>query len=328
MNKKISANEFRESLDRHASDLKANPWLAQSIIASETEGGAKVKRKWTTSVVLALAMILTLGTVAYGVTSWYRAVSWKGEEQDAGEMSYIEMPEEKVTLTNKMIEYVYSRPDEETVAAWFEDGREMDPWNNMIRPKTKRFRCVEDFQEYMSGVPSMTAPVWYPEGEYESFLAEVYLICNDSGEYELLESGEEGPIHYNHYRLDDADAVPFEYSVSITLKDGRSYTIQSSLATNEPKYAAYLAEGETVETINVKGMDEALLFHNRKPEDCDIIMRRKLEKPVSWKQVASVVDGKERQSGTMDEEYIYIWSWEAKKDPYKLMKFFNGDDGE
>ena len=44
MNKKISAEEFRESLDRHASDLKANLLLAQSIIASEAEEKGTMKR--------------------------------------------------------------------------------------------------------------------------------------------------------------------------------------------------------------------------------------------------------------------------------------------
>ena len=77
MNKKISADEFRESLDRYASDLKANLLLAQSIIASEAEGEGKMKRKWIKSLVLALAMILTLGTVAYGVTSMFRIVNWQ-----------------------------------------------------------------------------------------------------------------------------------------------------------------------------------------------------------------------------------------------------------
>lgn len=81
MNKKISADEFRESLDRYASDLKANLLLAQSIIASEAEGEGKMKRKWIKSLVLALATILTLGTVAYGVTSLYRTVNWKGETE-------------------------------------------------------------------------------------------------------------------------------------------------------------------------------------------------------------------------------------------------------
>ena len=52
MNKKISANEFRESLDRHASYLKANPWLAQGIIAS-----ASVMISDTAAVIVGIAIM-------------------------------------------------------------------------------------------------------------------------------------------------------------------------------------------------------------------------------------------------------------------------------
>ena len=90
MNKKISADEFRESLDRYASDLKANLLLAQSIIASEAEEKGTMKRKWTKSLVLALALILTLGTVAYGVTSLYRTVNWKGETEASAQEPVID----------------------------------------------------------------------------------------------------------------------------------------------------------------------------------------------------------------------------------------------
>ena len=59
---------------------------------------------------------------------------------------------------------------------------------------------MEDFLEYMSGVETLTAPSWLPEGEYESFRAEVYFACRGSGDYELIESGKRGPMGYNRFR--------------------------------------------------------------------------------------------------------------------------------
>ena len=327
MNKKISANEFRESLDRHASCLKANPWLAQGIIASEMKGETKVKRKLTTSVIIALLMILTLGTAAYGVTSLYRSVNWQGEEKDAGESTYLSMPEENVPLYDKMMDLIDNMPEDETVGAWFEDGRDPDPWNCILKPKTKSFRCIEDFVEYMSGVPTMTAPVWFPKGEYESFYATVKMICGEAGEYELLESGEKDSIHYVRYRLDDEYEVPFEYTAYIDMVGGKSYCIESSLWTEEKKEAGYLDEKETVEKITVKGMDEALLFHNRRSEECDMTMRRKLDEPVRWKQIPGIGQT-EGKSGYLYEEYISVWAWRNDNCKDELVKLFNGDDGE
>ena len=123
MNKKISANELRESLDRHASYLKANPWLAQGIIASEMKGETKVKRKWTKSLVLALAMILTLGTVAYGVTSLYRTVNWKGETNaDAQDPVIVEGDPEIAGALEDLQNEMAAKPEDEFVTAWYDDG--------------------------------------------------------------------------------------------------------------------------------------------------------------------------------------------------------------
>ena len=66
MNDKINANEFRESLDRHLSDMKADPWLAQRIIASE-RGEGKVKKKLSVSVILVVSLLLVLTTAALAV---------------------------------------------------------------------------------------------------------------------------------------------------------------------------------------------------------------------------------------------------------------------
>ena len=77
MSDKISANEFRESLNRHLSLMKADPWLAQRIIASE-RGETKVKKKLSVSVIVAL-LLLVLATVALAVTGLYRVINWQGD---------------------------------------------------------------------------------------------------------------------------------------------------------------------------------------------------------------------------------------------------------
>ena len=78
MNDKINANEFRESLDRHLSDMKADPWLAQRIIASE-RGEGKVKKKLSVSVILVVSLLLVLTTAALAVTGLYQVINWKGD---------------------------------------------------------------------------------------------------------------------------------------------------------------------------------------------------------------------------------------------------------
>ena len=329
MNKKISAEEFREALDRHASDLKANLLLAQGIIASETEGDGIMKRKWIKTLVLALAMILTLGTVAYGVTSMYRTVTWKGETEENGrEPVIIEGDENVDKALDDFRKEMADRPANEFVTAWYDDGSgeaELDVMNTLSLPVTKTFRNVEDFMEYMSGVKTLTAPVWFPEGEYESFRAEVRLACGASGDYELIESGKKGSISYNRFRLAEADAVPYEYTVNLTLKHGNGYVIYATLWPEEGEAATFLLEGETAETIKVKGMEDALLFPNRKTTgDMDVTMRRALEEPVTLKRPFFRDEPLQSDSKEFSDEHISIWKGgdEGLED---ALKFFAGE---
>lgn len=65
MNERISASEFRESLDRHLSDLKADPWLAQRIMADEEE--KPVKKRISVSIAFACALIVVTMSAALAV---------------------------------------------------------------------------------------------------------------------------------------------------------------------------------------------------------------------------------------------------------------------
>ena len=321
MNKKISANEFRESLDRHASDLKANPWLAQGIIASEMKGETKVKRKWTTSVIIALLMILALGTVAYGVTSLWRTVSWQGEVINTVEQEIEIMPEENLPMYNKLLDYIFSLPEEEMAEAWFDDGNEVGSWNSTVKWPSKHFNCAEDFLDFMSGVTTLTAPARFPEGEYDSFDAEVRMICRDSGKYELIESGEKDSIHYTRFCVDEKDLVPNDYYVNIRMKDGTSYFIQGTLWPEDTKATA-LEEGETVEKVQVNGMDDVLLIRDRMDDlNYDVIMRRKLDEPIGWKNPDGPVNLGE-ESGYFYNELVIIWG-PRDVDPAELAKLFD-----
>ena len=67
MNQKITRTEFRESMDRRLSAMKAEPWLAQRIIAAE--GGEKpVAKKLSASMILVIALIVITATGALAAT--------------------------------------------------------------------------------------------------------------------------------------------------------------------------------------------------------------------------------------------------------------------
>ena len=169
----------------------------------------------------------------------------------------------------------------------------------------------------------MTAPVRFPEGEYAGFDATVTLVCRDSGKIELQAAGDEGPIHYIRYSMNEADAVPCQYYVVIRMKDGTEYRMQSLLWHGEED-ATGLNEGETFEKVTARGMDGALVIRNHKNVgDRDVVMMRKLDEPIGWKTLLSAEPYKE-SIGYFDNERIWMWGPEGT-DPMDLVKMFNGE---
>ena len=76
MNKKISSDEFHDSIDRQLSGLKPDPWLAQHIMASAKEEEPVKKFTVSTALIVVLIVIVTLTTalaasVLLGWTDFY-----------------------------------------------------------------------------------------------------------------------------------------------------------------------------------------------------------------------------------------------------------------
>ena len=76
MNKKISSDEFHNSIDRQLSGLKPDPWLAQHIMASAKEEEPVKKFTVSTALIVVLIVIATLTTalaasVLFGWTDFY-----------------------------------------------------------------------------------------------------------------------------------------------------------------------------------------------------------------------------------------------------------------
>ena len=327
MNEKISAEAFRVSLDRSLSGLKADPRLAQSIIASE-KGERKMKKKWSVSLLCALAVLLGLATVAYAVSGLYRAVTWQGEISRTVEPAQTpETPAEGTFPDQKMNEALLSFmadvPDEETVFAWLEDGNHEILCSELHKAR-KTFSSAEEFLRYMSGVQALTAPVWLPDGETEYYSAEVYMDCPASGTYELLENSRQGPIRYTRFLIGESGAAVTGYNLTFTLVDGRAFLIGSALRkASSSEEALLLREGETAEKVSVPGMSDALLIRAEDPNYPDgLLMRRKLDQPVRWKQLPYndhlIPDG----DNIYDEEYITVWAHHLEN-PEELLKLFS-----
>ena len=288
MSDKISADEFRESLDRHLSDMKADPRLAQRIIASE-KGEIRMKKKRYVGLILASALLLAITTAAFAITRLYRAVNWQGDvtrtvDPAQTPASASEQNADLDKLQESLRIFLNEIPDAETACAWY-GGDDGAIKRSDYRSAQKLFSSMEEFSEYVSDFPHLTAPASLPKGNVSSFSGTVFLECKAFGKYDLIKSGRSGSMRYKRFLIDGSSAIPTGYELTLSMEDGPVFIISSrpmSLPYTEP---IALREGETAEKVSVEGM-EALLITAEDPAYPDgLLLQRKLKDPVRLKQL-------------------------------------------
>ena len=327
MSDRISANEFRESLDRHLSDMKADPWLAQRIIASEN-GEIKMKKKRCFGLILAVVLLLALTTVAFAVTRLYRVINWQGDvtrtidptqtpasaSEDAADMN---------RLQESLRSFLSEIPDSETACAWY---RNDDGTIKCIdsRSTQKKFSSMEEFFEYLSRFQHLTVPASLPKGQVRDFFGNILIECKAFGKYKLITSSQSGSMYYRRFQIDESSEIPTGYEMILSMEDGTIFSISSRPLSGPYEEPISLREGETAQKVSIEGMD-ALLITAEDPEYPDgLLLQRKLEDPVQLKLLPRHDHMEESDDNSYQYEYITIWAYNLD-DPQMLLKFFSAE---
>ncbi len=327
MNKKITAAEFHDAVERELSGLKPDSGLIQQVIAADREA-MKARKILPAGMGVAFAVLIILATAAYAITGLYSVATWQGEISrtvDPTEIPYIQYEKDGETAEQerRLSGFLSSFPCEETVYAWFDNEEHNDIQFGDIKRREKRFETHDAFIRYMSGFRHLTIPAWMPEQKTDYYLAQVHMECEASGKYDLLEEGVQGDIRFNRFLIDESAAVPTEYSIVVTMENGGSYMIDSMLFAGTSDEAILLREEETAERITIDGMDDALLVRNRDTADLlGLIMRRKLDEPVCIKHPHNEYVDEEEIRYTYEQ--YRIWAFNAR-DPETLIKMAAGE---
>ena len=330
MSDKISANEFRESLDRHLSLVKADPWLAQRIIASE-RGEKKVKKKLSVSVIVAL-LLLVLATVALAVTGLYRVINWQGDITRTTELTQASGLETLQSETEDWREdslhsFISEIPNEETTFAWYnnDDGSIRC---SELHQKQIPISSIEWFAEYMQGIQHLSVPISFPEGNISYCYGQVFLECKAFGNYTLIKNGQSGSMCYNRFLIDESSSVTTGYDLFFTSGDpenGTQYHIRSELRDRTYDEPLMLREGESARKVTIEGMSDALLITAEDPTYPDgLIMQRKLDEPVKLKQLPLNNILEESDDRNYQYEYITVWVHNCD-DPGCLLELFSAE---
>jgi hypothetical protein len=330
MNEKISANEFRQSLDRHLSHMKADPWLAQRIIASE-RGETKVKKKLSVSMIVA-SLLLVLTTVALAVTGLYRVINWQGDvtrttdlTQTPGTDTVQAVSEEwHVDSLNSFISEI---PNEETAFAWYNNDDGSIKCSE-LHQKQIPISSIEWFAEYMHDIRHLSVPVSFPGGNVTYCYGKVFMECKAFGKYSLIKNGQSGSMCYNRFLIDESSSIVTGYDLFFALGDpenGTRYIIRSELRDRTYEEPLMLREGETAKKVSIEGMSDALLIMAEDPAYPDgLIMQRKLDEPVQLKQLPLNNRLEESDDRNCQYEYITVWVYNCD-DPECLLELFSAE---
>ena len=326
MNEKIRPDEFRESMDRCLSGVKADPFLAGRVLASK-EGETRMKRKLSLSLVLALVVLLALGTVAYSATRLFKTVNFKGEVvsteppydmADSFQKDGINIQKARETIHKMILE---EPNDDVIISAWCTSPTDNATFSE-VRHRMKTFTDYGEFLEFMDGIDYLTLPSQLPEG-YTSFTAKVYMECLWGNTPELVDKGEEGPVQFVRYTFDDSAAVITSYEMLFSYEvPEKDIIIDSSLIGRSPGLYG-LRDCDSAEPVTVNGMDEALqLTIAGSIHPARLLMLKHLGQE-QFIHVNRPPEVNKPDSGVYQNEQIFVVS--KGGDPKELIKLFSAE---
>ncbi len=330
MNEKVSPDSFRESMDRCFADIKGNPFLARRIITGE-KGEPRMKRKLSFSLVCALAILLALTAIAYAATELIRQAELKFVDSDGKVWTespvlpeYDRTPgsEEANAILEKYLDNV---PDGEIVYA-FETDNPGNPYGG-YKLKEKHFDSWPAFRQYMEEHNSLLIlPSWLPE-DMTHFAGVVRWSCLGDRKFNIIEEGQDGPVTYGRYSLDEADSVISEYELVISIPGHQDIDIRSCLTNDDPDWFPLILpvpEGAVPEKVTVSGMPWALLIDSPDPElqDALYMLTEKMDEPTTLKDRPDIgADGDSSWTYVCRTVAAKVFSWDLDREV--MFRFFS-----
>lgn len=330
MNDKVTPDTFRDSMDRCFSDVGGDPFLARRIIAGGKEE-PKMKKKLTFSLVCALVLLFALTALACAATGLFRRgelkyTDWNGNVWGSAELKERVPdpgPAADRNKINRLLEKYLNVPDGEVVYA-FETENPGNAYGG-YKLKQKHFDSWPEFRQFMEDHHALlTLPSRMPDNMVK-FIGIARMECRAGGNYRLIDKGQDGPVTYERYTLDDADSVITEYELIISVPGREDINIRGCLSNDGPDdipVPFYIPENGSAEKVSVSGMPQALLVTSPDPEERDALyMSRALD--------ASVTVRKHPYYGTKENTSdTYTYSAELLKvyacglDREEMIRFF------
>ncbi len=256
MMKRVSQKDLQKMYEAPSPDMEERIHQTIASLPVQVQEGKIMKRKWTFGTVLALVLVLVLGVAGLAGSGIFggRVVDLNGNITEEKGYTDVEVQDHQAewSYLEKLLETV---PDGDYGVVLDQNHEAMaDRWLRTLNTR-------EEFDNAMAGVDYLTVFDHFPEGmEFEK--AEITLICRQGAEFRMAEEHAEGQYTVRRYTVDEADTFIFGYRLIYgdPADPNRKASVSAGLV--GPYETGYsISEGDSFESIEIPGMDKALLLH-------------------------------------------------------------------
>lgn len=301
--------KFRRSIDHTLSGLTGDPFLCQRVMAHARKGESKMRARWVKGVVVALIVVLCMGTAAVAGGIYGGSISWKGdvvydEQPEVYAAPTAAPPNAELDLDQRICDLSAElRADGKVLVIWHADKN----GKAHMAVSTKLTQDVQEAEALRAIVVQAGFP-WprIPDG-YEMAQGTVFYACREGGEWQLTDTQDQGEgLTAEWYALSDADAIVYGYDLLLR-RNGVAeqyidvYVNMQELSDPQEAFIGF-HEDEHVEVLDVPGMDDAIAVTGSR---CQLNLRRVLSEPI---RVRTLCPGAEPETASYGEISMNVFS--------------------
>lgn len=267
MTEQPNKEKFKQAIDHTLSGLTGDPFLYQRVAANTEKGAKHVKYHIPKGVVIALIVILCMGTVAVAAGVYGGTINWEGEVVREKQDSYWGMEYALTEAEEKQMQRV-----NEVAAQLKRDGESLEisvrererSWMSMRIGIEGTVTDMDAFISKMADVDYMPLPRFIPNG-YEFTKGKVLYACCADGAWKLVEKLEyDDGIVAERYRVDEEDLLVWGYSLYfLNSSEDAHLAIQVSLKPRQNGNSPVIGFSEApaeIRSVTIAGMDDTILL--------------------------------------------------------------------
>ena len=318
----MTEKELRQGLSACLSGAELSEERKRQVLAQMKGEEPVMKRKMSLAFVMIMALLVLTAATALAVGLTQGTVNWKGETvDDSDRVEALSTPEPGATMSPipedeareaRGLEILNTaQPGEFIVVEWPESGGR----GYQGRSAHEKLDDPDTLADKYGLLP---APAWIPEG----YVLATASVSYDAAQYELADSeSDDYGLTVRRYRMVDPYVSGCWAIYQNAAGEQLSYRVE--LWENSDAMNFGLEGDDTVERLDVDGMDDALLFRK---EALRLYMRRALDEAVPHQSVYDLFD----TEGMTEEEKlpyseIHVTIQASALSGEELAKVFTGE---